>query len=96
MSQYRLKPTGGNVLIEPVSSPDTTSGGIALPASAARNYSEGVVIAVGPGYFDGGERVVPEVYEGDTVLYQAVNNNKLPEIDGKILISCHQIIAIKE
>ena len=49
---------------------EKTSGGIIIPDTAKEKPQEGKIIAVGPGKTDKkGNRVVPEVKEGDHVLF---------------------------
>ena len=45
-------------------------GGIIIPDTAKEKPQQGKIVAVGPGSVsDNGERVAPEVKEGDVVLY---------------------------
>ncbi|GAA0496756.1 co-chaperone GroES [Virgibacillus sp. MSP4-1] len=65
-----LKPLGDRVVIEVVEQEETTSSGIVLPDSAKEKPQEGKVVAVGSGRVtDNGERVAPEVAEGNIVVY---------------------------
>lgn len=64
-----LKPLGERVVIEVVEEEETTASGIVLPDSAREKPQEGKVVAVGSGRVENGERVAPEVKEGDKVIY---------------------------
>ncbi|RWR09303.1 co-chaperone GroES [Siminovitchia fortis] len=65
-----LKPLGDRVVIELVESEEKTASGIVLPDSAKEKPQEGKVVAVGTGrVLDSGERVAPEVSEGDSIIF---------------------------
>ncbi|GIN23383.1 MAG TPA: co-chaperone GroES [Bacillus bacterium] len=65
-----LKPLGDRVIIELVESEEKTASGIVLPDSAKEKPQEGKVVAVGTGrVLDSGERVAPEVSEGDSIIF---------------------------
>lgn len=65
-----LKPLGDRLVIEQVETEETTKSGIVLPDSAQEKPQEGKVVAVGEGRVtDNGERIAPEVKEGDSVIF---------------------------
>nr|WP_279326115.1 co-chaperone GroES [Bacillus sp. FJAT-47783] len=65
-----LKPLGDRVVIKLVESEEKTASGIVLPDTAKEKPQEGKVIAVGTGrVLDSGERVAPEVKEGDRIIF---------------------------
>ncbi|MRH44885.1 co-chaperone GroES [Aquibacillus halophilus] len=65
-----LKPLGDRVIIELVKQEEKTSSGIVLPDSAKEKPQEGKVIAVGSGRVtDNGEKVAPEVAEGNLIIF---------------------------
>ncbi|MBB5172618.1 co-chaperone GroES [Texcoconibacillus texcoconensis] len=65
-----LKPLGDRLVIELVEQEETTTSGIVLPDSAKEKPQEGKVVAVGSGRLtDQGERVAPEVKEGDAIIF---------------------------
>ncbi|WP_138420875.1 co-chaperone GroES [Aquibacillus sediminis] len=65
-----LKPLGDRVIIELVKQEEKTASGIVLPDSAQEKPQEGKVVSVGSGRVtDNGERVAPEVAEGNIVIY---------------------------
>lgn len=64
-----IKPLADRVIVQPMEG-ETMKGGIIIPDTAKEKPQQGKVIAVGPGRVDdNGQRVVPEVKKGDTVLY---------------------------
>jgi chaperonin GroES len=65
-----VKPLEDRVLIKPLEPDKKTASGIFLPESAKEKPMQGKVVAVGPGkLLDNGERVVPSVKKGDTVVF---------------------------
>ncbi|MBM7573612.1 co-chaperone GroES [Aquibacillus albus] len=65
-----LKPLGDRVIIELVAQEEKTASGIVLPDSAKEKPQEGKVIAVGSGRVtDNGEKIAPEVAEGNTIIF---------------------------
>ncbi|MEW9676109.1 co-chaperone GroES [Lentibacillus sp. L22] len=65
-----IKPLGDRVVIELVEQEEKTASGIVLPDSAKEKPQEGKVVAVGAGRVtDNGERVAPEVAEGNLVIF---------------------------
>ncbi|WP_044895477.1 co-chaperone GroES [Bacillus alveayuensis] len=65
-----LKPLGDRVVIELVETEEKTASGIVLPDTAKEKPQEGKVVAVGTGrVLDSGERVAPEVKEGDRIIF---------------------------
>lgn len=65
-----LKPLGDRVVIELVETEEKTASGIVLPDTAKEKPQEGKIVAVGTGrVLDSGERVAPEVKEGDRIIF---------------------------
>ncbi|WP_026569155.1 MULTISPECIES: co-chaperone GroES [Sediminibacillus] len=65
-----LKPLGDRVIIELVEQEEKTASGIVLPDSAKEKPQEGKVVAVGSGRVtDNGEKVAPEVAEGNLIIF---------------------------
>ncbi|WP_018923648.1 co-chaperone GroES [Salsuginibacillus kocurii] len=65
-----IKPLGDRIVIEQVEQEEKTASGIVLPDSAKEKPQEGKIVAVGSGRVtDNGERVAPEVNEGDNVIF---------------------------
>lgn len=95
-----LKPLNDNVVIEPVEVCKKTASGIILTGDAmTESYTEGVVIAVGPGsnLEQGGQREM-SVSVGDRVIYNDYEGMPMMERDGKklVIISEFSILAIVE
>ncbi|MCH2147853.1 MAG: co-chaperone GroES [Phycisphaerales bacterium] len=65
-----VKPLEDRILVRPLEAKDMTASGIYLPESAKEKPMKGTVVAMGPGkLLDNGERVIPSVKSGDTVVY---------------------------
>jgi len=66
-----LKPIKTRILLKEIKR-EESSGGIKLPSNAYAVFSEGKVIAVGPGVTTtDGKEIKPQVNLGDVVLYAA-------------------------
>lgn len=83
----KLRPLGDRVLVKQLDKETKTKSGIVLPDSASEKSNEAEVIAVGPGKYEDGKLVAPEVKKGDVVLYSEYAGQKV-KIDG----TEHQII----
>ncbi len=93
-----LKPLGDRVIIEVVEQEETTSSGIVLPDSAQEKPQEGKVVAVGSGRVtEQGEKVAPEVKEGDRVIYSKFAGTEVKQ-DGKeyLVLRESDILAVVE
>src|SRR3712207_214262 len=70
MSSLNLRPLGDRVVVKPLAREEVTKSGIVLPDTAKEKPQQGEVLAVGPGRtLDNGEKVVPDVNQGDRVLF---------------------------
>lgn len=93
-----LKPLGDRIVIEPQEKEEKTASGIVLPDSAKEKPQEGRIVAVGPGKFsDSGERIAPDVKEGDKVIYSKYAGTEV-KYDGKTYLVVRQddILAVIE
>jgi chaperonin GroES len=91
-----LKPLGDRLVLEQVESEEKTAGGIVLPDSAQEKPQEGRVVAVGAGAVkDNGERVAPEVNEGDIVVYSKFAGTEV-KYDGReyLIVRESDILAV--
>lgn len=65
-----IKPLGDRVVIELVETEEKTASGIVLPDSAKEKPQEGKIVAIGSGRVtENGERVAPEVANGDHIIF---------------------------
>ncbi|WP_062197232.1 co-chaperone GroES [Massilibacterium senegalense] len=91
-----LKPLGDRIVIEALEMEEQTASGIVLPDSAKEKPQEGKIVAVGAGrVLDNGERLAPEVKEGDTVIYSKYAGTEV-KVDGKeyLILRESDILAI--
>jgi len=91
-----LKPLGDRIVIELVEAEEKTASGIVLPDTAKEKPQEGRVIAVGSGrVLDSGERVAPEVKEGDRIIFSKYAGTEV-KYDGKeyLIIRESDVLAV--
>ena len=93
-----LKPLGNRVIIERKEQEQTTKSGIVLTDSAKEKSNEGIVVAVGTGrVLNNGEKVAPEVKEGDRVVFQEYAGSEVKRGDETYLIlNVEDLLAIIE
>lgn len=95
-----IKPLGNLVLIEEIKEGEktTTSGLVIAGPSADQGPRKGKIIAIGNGEqnYKGQIISVPEIDEGDIVLYPAYSGTDVEDSDGKkyILLTSKNILAI--
>jgi chaperonin GroES len=80
----KIRPLNDRVLVLRLEEEQVTLGGIIIPDAAKEKPQQGKVISVGPGKIDKrGERVAPQVKEGDRVLFAkyAGNDIKINGVD---------------
>lgn len=84
MAKPKIKPIGGNILVEPVSKEQTTQSGIVLPDTVDKEKpQEGIVVALGTQRLSStGEKIDFNVKEGDKVLFKKYSPDEV-EVDGK-------------
>ncbi|AIJ32876.1 MULTISPECIES: co-chaperone GroES [Corynebacterium] len=98
MANVNIKPLEDKVLVQIAEAETTTASGLVIPDSAAEKPQEAVVIAVGPGRLDdNGNRVAPDVKEGDTVVFSKYGGTEL-KYNGEeyLLLSARDLLAVVE
>ena len=98
MANVNIKPLEDKVLVQIAEAETTTASGLVIPDSAAEKPQEAVVIAVGPGRLDdNGNRVAPDVKEGDTVVFSKYGGTEI-KFDGEeyLILSARDILAVIE
>ena len=97
MAKVNIKPLEGRVLIQIKEAESTTASGLVIPDSAKEKPQEGVVIAAGPGRFDGDDRVPMDIKVGDTVVFSKYGGTEL-KYDGEeyLLLNSRDVLAIIE
>ena len=91
----KLRPLGDRVIVKEVARETKTKSGIVLPESAKEKSNEAEVVSVGPGKYEDGKLVAPEVKKGDVVLYSEYSGQKV-KVDGVELqiIRLDDILAV--
>ena len=91
-----LQPLGDRVVVKPLSEEDSkTPAGIFIPDTAKEKPQEGEVVAVGPGEpNDNGEKIKPDVEEGDKVVYSKYGGTEI-KVEGTeyLILSSRDILA---
>ena len=70
MSAAKINPLHDRVVVQPLEEAEQMRGGLYIPDTAKEKPQQGKVVSIGPGKLsEQGERLAPDVKEGDTVLY---------------------------
>ena len=93
-----LKPLGDRVILEVQKEEEQTVGGIVLASNAKEKPQTGKVLAVGTGrVLDNGEKVVPSVKEGDTVVFDKYAGTEVSyEGEQYLVVRENDIVAVVE
>jgi chaperonin GroES len=83
----KIRPLGDRVIVEAMTQ-ETSKSGIIIPDTANKEKpQQGKVVAVGPGRLsDNGERLSPEVKEGDVVLFGKYSGTEIEVGSNELLI----------
>jgi chaperonin GroES len=98
MASLNLRPLGDRVVLKPLEREEVTKSGIVLPDTAKEKPQQGEVLAVGPGrVLDTGERIHPDVKQGDKVLFAKYSGTEFKlEQDELLILRESDILAIVE
>lgn len=93
-----LKPLGDRVILEVQKEEEQTVGGIVLASNAKEKPQTGKVLAVGTGrVLDNGEKIVPSVKEGDTVVFDKYAGTEvIYEGEKYLVVHENDIVAVVE
>jgi len=86
MTQSKIKPVPGYLLVEPLKQEKTTASGIVLPESHEEKPQSGKVLAVGDSIFDDGHEVKAPCVVGDTIIYREWGGKEYKEDNTDLLI----------
>lgn len=82
----KIRPLGDRVIVKAMTQ-ETSKSGIIIPDTVKEKPQQGKVVAVGPGRLsENGERLSPEVKEGDTVLFGKYSGTEIEIDSGEVLI----------
>jgi chaperonin GroES len=85
-STANIQPLADRVVIRPLEETEQMRGGLYIPDTAKEKPQQGEVVAVGPGRFEKGERVVMELELGQKVLYGKYSGTEVTIDDQQYLI----------
>jgi chaperonin GroES len=96
MASLNLRPLGDRVVIKPLEREEVTKSGIVLPDTAKEKPQQGEVLAVGPGrVLDTGERITPDVKQGERVLFAKYSGTEFKfEQEEYLILRESDILAI--
>jgi chaperonin GroES len=91
-----ITPLYDRILVKRVEEDEQMVGGIIIPDTAKEKPQQGEVVAVGEGkVLDSGERQVPDVAAGDTVLFGKYAGTEITYEDDEYLILREEDIFAK-
>jgi chaperonin GroES len=83
----KIQPLADRVVVQALEEAEQTRGGLYIPDTAKEKPQQGKVIFVGPGKLsEQGERLSPDVKEGDTVLYGKYSGTEVTVDEAEYLI----------
>jgi chaperonin GroES len=83
MAKINIRPLADRVLVKRLDEAEEQKvGGIIIPDTAKEKPQEAEVVAIGPGRLEDGNRVAPEVKEGDKVLIGKYSGTEV-KVDGE-------------
>jgi chaperonin GroES len=92
----KINPLADRVVVQALEEAEQTRGGLYIPDTAKEKPQQGKVVAVGPGKLsEQGERLAPDVKEGDTVLYGKYSGTEVT-VDGEefLILRESDILAV--
>jgi chaperonin GroES len=82
-----LHPLDDRIVVRPNEAEERTVSGLVIPDTAKEKPQQGEVLAVGPGrVLDTGERVVPDVKQGEKVLFAKYSGTEFKLDQDELLI----------
>ena len=92
-----IKPLEDRILVKSVEAEQTTASGLVIPDTAKEKPQEGVVIAVGPGRFEDGQRLPLDIQVGEKVIYSKYGGTEV-KYNGEeyLVLSARDVLAVIE
>jgi chaperonin GroES len=93
----KVRPLADRILVERIEE-EVKKGGIIIPDSAKEKPQQGKVIAVGPGRYDEGGKLVPMgLKKGDLILFGKYSGNEIRIGEEELLIMREEdVLAVVE
>jgi chaperonin GroES len=90
-----IKPLEDRILVKTLEAEQTTASGLVIPDTAKEKPQEGEVVAVGPGRFNGDERVPLDISVGDKVIYSKYGGTEV-KYGGEeyLILSARDVLAV--
>jgi chaperonin GroES len=88
VTKVAIKPLEDRIVVQAVDAESTTASGLVIPDTAKEKPQEGIVLAVGPGRYEDGNRVPLDVSVGDKVLYSKYGGDEL------LILSARDVLAV--
>jgi chaperonin GroES len=96
-SKVAIRPLEDRIVVQAVEAETTTASGLVIPDTAKEQPQEGIVLAIGPGRFEDGQRVPLDVKEGDRVLYSKYGGTEVKYSGEEYLVlSARDVLAVIE
>src|SRR6195952_2837678 len=96
-TKVNIRPLEDRIVGQPSEGEQVTASGIVIPDTAKEKPQEGVVLAVGPGRFEDGNRVPLDVNVGDKVLYSKYGGTEVKYAGEEYLVlSARDVLAVIE
>jgi chaperonin GroES len=90
-----IKPLEDRIVVSVQESEQTTATGNVIPDTAKEKPQEGLVLAVGPGRFENGERLPLDIAEGDTVIFSKYGGTEVKYgADEFLILSARDVLAV--
>lgn len=86
MTQSKIHPVAGYLLVQPQKQEQTTASGILLPDNHTEKPQQGKVLAVGENTFDDGREIVSPVQVGDVVVYREWGGKEIKKDNVDLLL----------
>jgi chaperonin GroES len=74
------------VVVKPLEEAEQMRGGLYIPDTAKEKPQQGEILAVGPGRYEDGKRIPPDVKVGDKVLYGKYSGTEVTLDGDQVLI----------
>ena len=96
-TKVAIKPLEDRIVVQANDAESTTASGLVIPDTAKEKPQEGMVLAVGPGRFEDGNRVPLDVKVGDKVLYSKYGGTEVKYAGEEYLVlSARDVLAVIE
>ena len=90
MSNIPFRPLDDRILVVRTVAENVTEGGLLLPDEALEARYDGIVVAAGPGKYDGGHLVPMNVKVGDHVMFDKWSSGQDIVINGETYVLLRQ------